>query len=185
MGNQLTDLAAKGMEKAKGVKATFKGFEGIFKRLTEEHGEAGALLKRVAKSDDPEVRADIWPKLRHALLAHEHGEMNILYPELRNHELTRELASEHDEEARAMESLIERIDDCAYDSDEWKTMAQQLLEMVAHHVEEEEGTYFPQAQEVLGEARASALKDAYCQAKPDGETSEGAAGREGRARRSS
>ncbi|MEZ4233951.1 MAG: hemerythrin domain-containing protein [Polyangiaceae bacterium] len=166
MEHRITEIAAKGAEKIKAVKSDLKGFEGIFKTLTEEHGLAHTLLRRVSTTVDPQVRADIWPKLRTALMAHEEGEMTILYRALRQRAETRALAEDHDALVQDLDTLIERIDGCAYQDPEWQTFAATLLQLLEHHIQQEESTFFPRAQAALGNERAEELNELYCRQKP-------------------
>ncbi|MEZ4233950.1 MAG: hemerythrin domain-containing protein [Polyangiaceae bacterium] len=170
MEHRITELAAKGLGKAKAFKADIQGFRGIFKTLTEEHGQAAVLLKRVVNTPDPKVRLDLWPKLRFQLLAHEHAEVNVLYPVLREEPKTRALAEEHDAQARDLEAVIGRLDRCSVHDPEWHAIAATLQQLVERHVSEEEGKFFPQAQAALGAQRAMELNDFYFQGKPEAET---------------
>src|SRR5262245_11583156 len=101
---KMDDMISKGVGKAKGVKARMQGLKGIFKTLAEEHGEVSVLLKRASTTSDPEVRKELFPKIRKALLAHEQGEVHVLYTTLRQYDETRGLADHHDEEATELES---------------------------------------------------------------------------------
>ncbi|MEZ4233956.1 MAG: hemerythrin domain-containing protein [Polyangiaceae bacterium] len=136
-------------------------FTGIFETLMKEHREAVELLERVARSGDPKERERLWPRLRNALLAHEHTEVDVLYPLLRKHVETREIAQRHDAEARDLEMLIERLDNRAFDHDEWQASAATLLQLLDHHVREEETEFFPRAKALLGPERVAELNDAY------------------------
>ncbi len=61
MPNTFEKAASKTMGAVKVVKATFKGLDGVFKKLMEEHGEVSALIMRVSASSDSSVRADSLP----------------------------------------------------------------------------------------------------------------------------
>ncbi len=88
--------ASEAMGAVKVVKAAFKGLKGVFATAMKQHGQATAILKRIHGSSDVEVRRALWPKLRGELVSHEHAEMKVIYPELRNHAETRDLADRHD-----------------------------------------------------------------------------------------
>ncbi|MCA9646274.1 MAG: hemerythrin domain-containing protein [Polyangiaceae bacterium] len=161
MEHRIAEIASKGAQKVKAVKSDLKGFKGIFKTLTEEHGEAHSLLKHVANTHDPKVRAEIWPKLRSTLHAHEEGEMTLLYPLLRQQPETRALADDHDALVNDLDTVIERLDVCSYEDAEWQTFAATLLQLLEHHIRQEETKLFPEAQAALGYERAEALDSAY------------------------
>lgn len=170
MEHRISEVAAKGADTIEAVKSDLKGFEGIFRSLTEEHGQARELLKRVVSTRDPNVRAELWPQLRFELLAHEHGEVNVLYPVLRKDPATRELAEDHDAQARDLETVILRLDECSVTDPAWHSFAATLQQLVERHVTEEESKFFPAAQAALGYERARELGESYRQQKPEAET---------------
>jgi hypothetical protein len=155
MAKRVDELMSEGMGKLKGITARLSGLVGVFKTLSEQHGEAGALLRRI--KDDPNKRAELWPTAREALLSHEHGELDAVYPELSLHAETRPLALEHAREADELAATIEQIDALPFDSLAWEDTFDSLVAKVEMHVEEEEKTIFPRAQKVIGDARAHAL----------------------------
>lgn len=161
MPSTTDNLLAKGMEAVKEVKATLEGFHGVFRTLTEQHGEVTAMLKRVQKDNDK--RDELWPKIRQELLSHERGEVRVLYPELRKFDATRDLADEHDMEADELENKIAEID--AAPIGEFGRVFDELVDLVEQHVKLEESTIFPKADDVLGEDRARALDDEFLAAK--------------------
>ncbi len=159
MPNRIDELMSEGMGKVKGVKARLSGLVGVFKTLSEQHGEAGALLQRMKA--DANKRVELWPEARHALITHEHAERGAVYPELSLHIETRPLAVEHNREADELEATIAQIDGLAMDSIAWEDAFDSLIAKVEQHVEEEEKTIFPRAQKVIGEDRARALEPIF------------------------
>ncbi len=157
MPSSIESAASKVMGAAKDVKATFKGLTGVFKHLMEEHGKVGALLKRVSGSSDEKVRAELYPTIRHELLAHERGELAVVYPAIARYPETRGIANQHETEARTLESTIAAIDALSYNDPSWGPAFERLVKLVEEHVEEEESDFFPKAQDVLGENEAKAL----------------------------
>jgi hemerythrin superfamily protein len=151
------------MGAVKAVKATLKGFTGVFKTLTEQHGQVAGLLTRVTK--DPAKRADLWPKIRIELLSHERAELDVVYPELANYDATRTMAQRHQREADELEATIQAVDNAPYDSDVWGTRFEHMVGLVKQHVAEEEGEIFPAAQKVVGAQRARELDEDFLAAK--------------------
>lgn len=156
MPNRVDSMLSQGMGKVKAVKARLKGLVGVFKTLTEQHGEVTALLQRARTSEDK--FRDLWPEIKRELKSHEQAETAEVIPELRAHEATRALAEHHDAEARVLDALIAQIDEMANGSDERKELYQKLIDTVVHHAKEEEGDLFPKAQEAIGKDRAEALE---------------------------
>jgi hemerythrin superfamily protein len=164
MANTIEEMASKTLAATKATKARLKGLTGIFAQLMEEHGEVSALMSRVKMSSDPEVRRRLFPEIRANLLAHEKGELTVLYPVLRQFAQTRHIAETHDSEASMLESLIETVHSTAVDSPRWQDAYERLVAQVQHHVTEEENEWFPMAHEVLSE-RAAQLRDEYVRVK--------------------
>ena len=163
MPNRMDSIISKGTGAVKGAEARLRGLVGVFKVLSEEHGEAGALLKRVKR--DPAKRAELWPKIRQELVSHEKAELREVYPVLREHEQTRALADRHEAEAGQLSALIDRIHATEMASAEWGSLFDQLVDQVEQHVKEEEGEFFPKAQQVIGAARAKELEPRFLAAK--------------------
>jgi hypothetical protein len=155
MPNRVDEFMSEGAAKMKGLKARLSGLVGVFQTLSEQHTEAGVLLKRI--KGDASKRADLWPKVREALLSHEHGELDAVYPELSLHQQTRDLVLEHHRQAGELDATIEQIDGLAMDSIAWEDAFDSLVAKVEQHVELEEKTIFPEAQKVIGHDRARAL----------------------------
>jgi hemerythrin superfamily protein len=130
------------------TRAPRETFVGVFATLAQQHAEASAMLEEV--TDDVENRMARWPAIREALVAHERGEVRELYPELRARDETRDLADHHDDEARDLDDLIDRIERTAINSEAWGALFTTLVDMVTRHVAEEEESIFPHAQRVLG-----------------------------------
>ena len=150
MPTAIDSTGSKLMGAAKDIKATFKGLTGVFKHLMEEHGKVGALLKRVKASSEESVRAELYPTIRKELLAHEKGEVLVVYPALTQFAETARIAA---------------VDALAFSDVSWGPTFERLVKLVEAHVQEEEGEFFPKAQEVLGEDQAKALLPRFEQAK--------------------
>lgn len=159
MPSSMDTMIAKGTGAVKSVEARLHGLTGVFKTLAEQHGEVGALLKRVKA--DADKRADLWPKIRMELISHEKGELREVYPVLRELPETRALADRHEAEASELSSLIDRINMTPTASEEWGRFFEQLVTMVESHVEEEENDIFPQAQKAIGPDRAKELEPKF------------------------
>ncbi|HEY0195721.1 MAG TPA: hemerythrin domain-containing protein [Kofleriaceae bacterium] len=163
MPTSIDKLISKGTGVAHSIDARLHGLTGVFRVLAEQHGEAGALLKRIKA--DPDKRTDLWPTVRQELTSHEKGELAEVYPVLRQFAETRELAEQHDREAGELSQLIEKIDQTSPSSGDWNRFFEQLVDMVEHHVEEEERDIFPRAQQVIGADRAKELEPRFLAAK--------------------
>ena len=165
MANPIAQIEAKTIGTAKAIKAGFNGLRGVFLHLAEEHGEVGALMKRVSKSPDPEVRREHYPHIRAELQSHERGELATVYTMLGNYLATRDLAAAHKLGSQQLEEAIATVDTLDYADPAWGPAFQRLFLLVQQHVAEEENDFFPQAQKILGEGETTALVDRYETAK--------------------
>jgi hypothetical protein len=161
MPNRIEKAASEVMGAVKSAKATAKGLTGVFRELMREHGEASALLSRIRKSSDPAVRGELFPILREKLLAHEKGEMTVVYPGFLANTQLESYAAIHDQDAGSIERSIGGLGVMAYDSAEWGQAFDALANAVELHVKEEENEYFPAAQRILGKQAAEEMRSRY------------------------
>lgn len=168
MPNNVDKVMSGIMGAAKDIKAGFKGLTGVFMHLMEEHGRVGALIKRAAKSDDEAVRAELYPTIRKELLAHEKGELKVVYPALANLPGVSSIELTHAREASELEIALADVDALAFSDPAWGPAFQRLADLVDLHVAHEESDFFPQAQQALGEERAKRLLPEFEAAKKQG-----------------
>jgi hemerythrin superfamily protein len=161
--NRMDATLSHGMGKVKAIKARLSGLVGVFKTLSEQHGEVAMLLERARSSNEKFVQ--LWPTIRRELLSHEKAELREVYPMLRTREATRPLAQEHDLEAQEMEQLIAAVDALPVAAPERTEVYNRLVKAVVEHAREEEAEIFPRAQEAIGKAQAEALEATFLAAK--------------------
>lgn len=159
MATPMDQIISKGAGVAHELKARMDGLVGVFLTLAEQHGEAGALLKR-AKADESK-RPALWPTIRAALRSHEQGELREVYPVLREYPELKAFADRHDTEASRLSQTIDQMDRLDPVSPRFATLLDELIGLVEAHVAEEEGQIFPASQNVIGEARAKALEPKF------------------------
>lgn len=159
MPNRMDSMLSTGMGKMKAVKAGLKGLVGVFRTLTEQHGEVAVLLERAKASN--EKFTELWPFLKKELISHEKAEVRELYPYLRIYPETRALADHHDAEAGKLEWLIAKIDELPIGAQERRDRYDELVEMVVHHASEEESEIFAKAQDCMGKDLARQVDAKY------------------------
>src|SRR5260221_1058901 len=130
MPNSVDKIASGVMGAAKDLKAGFKGLTGVFMHLMEEHGKVGALIKRVGLSSDEGVRAKLFPTIRRQLLAHEKGEMKVVYPALAEFPETAAIAAEHANHATEIEAAIAELDSLPFGAAGWPSAFERLEMLV-------------------------------------------------------
>ncbi len=141
-----------------GVRAGRTGLVGVFRTLSEQHGEAGALCDRIKKH--PEKRHHLWQQLRVSLLSHEKAELLEVFPVIRRHG-GEAIADHHEAEATQLEQMIIQLDAMDYHESEWMPMFAQITSSVLQHAHEEERDLFPEAQRLIGEPLAKELDRIY------------------------
>ncbi len=161
MPNRMEEAMSKGAGKVKAATARLKGLTGVFNHLAEEHTEANSLLKRAKSAEDPAKQQDIWLKLRKELLSHEQAEMSEVYPELERHAATRQLVAHHNREAEQLERAIAQVDQAAYGTEAWHARLEALEQLLKEHVEKEEQSFFPKAQEALDQETIRDLQQRF------------------------
>lgn len=150
MPNGIEKAASEVMGAVKSAKARLEGLTGVLQHLAREHGEVTALLLRVKASRDPKVRAELFPKIRAELLSHEKAELTNVYPVFREQPALAAFAEEHDNEAGELEAAIALVTATAYEDGVWQSRFEDLIALVTRHVQEEEGEWFPAAEDALG-----------------------------------
>lgn len=136
-------------------------FVGVFRTLVQQHQEAMELLSRVKLSRQPAERSKLWRAARKELLSHDRAEVKIVYAALESRDSYEDIAEEHEEAVQSLETAVDRIDGMDHAAEEWELRISSLIDLVTAHVQDEERSYFPQAQQALGAHQADVLKSDY------------------------
>jgi hemerythrin-like domain-containing protein len=123
--------------------------------LKDDHKRMKKLLNEVEETNRSEAqrRRELYRQIRSELKLHERMEETLLYPELKQHEETREITLEGFEEHHAANLILDELCDVPVGDETWGPKAKVLKEMIEHHIEEEEGEMFKGAKRVLGKER--------------------------------
>jgi hemerythrin superfamily protein len=117
--------------------------------LREDHKEVEALFKKLEKDD-----LTVVPDICAALTQHAFIEEQVFYPAVRREvDDTLDEVLEAIEEHHVVKMLIGELEGLSPSDGTYKAKATVLMEMVRHHVEEEEGEMFPQVRDALGRKR--------------------------------
>ncbi len=112
-----------------------------------------------------EVRRHLFPDIRRELLAHEKGELQVVYPAFRRHPELVQIADAHQSEASQLEQIINELTVTDYADASWGRVFDRLVDLVMHHATEEENQYFPKAARVMGDEEPNVLEKQYLDAK--------------------
>lgn len=132
----------------------------VFEHLIDEHDQAKQLMEQL--KEKPAKRE--FEQLSKALEQHMGGEEKVVYkamdkyPELHMHVL--ESIEEH-KVARRVMGEIGRMEP---KDEKWQAKFKVLKEAIEHHIEEEEGTIFPQAQQLMEPQMTEELDTKYTEA---------------------
>jgi hemerythrin superfamily protein len=130
----------------------------ILEHLKKEHGEVTGLLQKVLRAKDAEQRAELFEKMKTALVAHSKAEEELFYPLLEEDSKSKPDALKCYVEHGIVEQMLaelEEMEDKA--GEEWTARCSVLKELVQHHAEEEERQIFKDARSVLGAGRLKEL----------------------------
>jgi hypothetical protein len=124
--------------------------------LKQQHEEVKAIFKRLEDADGAAEQKELFEELASNLVAHDAIERQIFYPACEQAMgLTDELG-----EALVEHGLVEFMlyeADQARGKKDFKFKWTVLQEALEHHIEEEEGEFFPKAKKALGDERLEAL----------------------------
>jgi hemerythrin superfamily protein len=150
-------IASEVMGAVKATKGKVVGLTGVFAHLAREHGKVTGLLLRLKASSDPELRSELFPKIRTQLLSHEKGELAEVFPVLAEHAELAAFAEEHRRDAKKLETLIDDLSKTAPTEKVWSRRLADLIENVSQHAVEEENDFFPKASRVLGNKKTEQM----------------------------
>jgi len=128
------------------------GGADIYERLKQDHLEVKQMLERLNGGDGS--AEPTFEQLFQELTAHSRAEEKVLYETLKKQESSKEVALEGYEEHHASDTFLAEMAKGKAGSDEWKAKAKVLMEVVEHHVTDEEGELFQKAREVIDEKQA-------------------------------
>ena len=122
--------------------------------LMQDHKEASSMMDQLEMADKGDRSAkDTFVQLKEALTLHTQMEEQIFYPALKNFDETRDMIPESFEEHQEVKDLLEEMTSINPGSDEFMDKLTELRDAIEHHVEEEEGEMFPNAEKLLGQSR--------------------------------
>ena len=123
----------------------------IFDLLKQDHKKVQTLFKDIEKVGDSGggSKKQMFAEVKQELDLHAQIEEALLYPALKQHDETKDLALEGVEEHKQVKTLLSEIDKMPTANDKWDAKFTVLVEDVEHHVEEEESELFKKAKKVL------------------------------------
>lgn len=121
------------------------------KLLKDDHDKVKKLLQEGDSTTERAVktRAELFAKIKSELQVHEAIEEEVLYPALKEHAATKEIALEAYEEHHVVDVIVGELEATPVDDEAWAAKFTVMKENLEHHIEEEEDEMFKQARKVM------------------------------------
>ncbi len=131
----------------------------IFEVLSRDHRTVANLLAQLEalSDDDPDERDDLFTEVQERLLAHSSAEDEVVYARFARLEQLADAIREARREHVRVEHLLDEIEDLDSEDPEWIIKVVVLKELVARHVDAEEGLIFELARQEIDAAESSRL----------------------------
>lgn len=125
--------------------------ENLLKQLKQDHQEVESIFKKLLQTEDSAQREQLIDQLQMELIPHMKSEEKVIYPALKTAGDTevKEDALEAIEEHHAAEMVLRELIRLNPSDERFKAKCQVLMEMVQHHVQEEEKKVFKDIKEKL------------------------------------
>ncbi|MDP8905751.1 MAG: hemerythrin domain-containing protein [Chloroflexota bacterium] len=121
--------------------------------LKEDHDRVKKMLAEGEQTTEraEKTRGDLFSRLKHDLEIHERMEEEILYPALKQHGESREIALEGFEEHHIVDTILSELEQTATTDETWTAKFKVAKENLEHHIEEEEGEMFKTTRQLFSD----------------------------------
>jgi hemerythrin superfamily protein len=135
----------------------------IYDELKNDHDAVKEMMTRIEEmsSRASTSKVKLFEEMKTALTAHVRAEEKVFYDAIKREKTAHDAALEGYEEHHLADLLMREISRLAPSDEKWKAKFTVLKENVEHHVEEEEGEIWAKAREILDEAKAQELSEAF------------------------
>ncbi len=123
------------------------------KLLKQDHEMVKKMLAEGEATTEraDKTRTELFARLKSELEIHERIEEEVLYPALRDHPKSKEIAYEAYEEHHVVDEILAELEITPTSRPEWGAKFKVAKENLEHHIEEEEGEMFPKARQILSD----------------------------------
>lgn len=123
----------------------------IIKLLKEDHRLVDHFFEQISQTTEraEKTRQKLFAQVDKLLSSHLKIEETLFYPVLKEYEETRALAFQSIEEHAGAKELIHKLKNGDYSSEIWTARFKFLVEIVRHHVKEEEKMIFPKVNKTI------------------------------------
>jgi hemerythrin-like domain-containing protein len=143
----------------------------IFDILKKDHRIVQDLLEKMESSSDRarKTREQAYSKFKKEAMQHMYGEENTFYKFMLQHDEMKELVYEAIEEHRTVRLSLPDLDSKDVTDEQWKPILLVIAELVRHHINEEEGKIFEEAEQFIDEETDQRLVSEFQSAKQEAE----------------
>jgi hemerythrin superfamily protein len=136
-------------------------YQELFNTLKQDHKEVKSIFTQLKDSSQPSKRKELLEKLHEEIMPHMASEEKVLYPALKKSAEIREDALEALEEHHAAQLILKELIKMSPDDERFKAKVTVLMEMVDHHVEEEEDVIFKDVKKQFSSEEAGQLLESF------------------------
>ena len=123
--------------------------DSIYNLLKADHQTVREIFEQMESTGGQATRERLVTRLKLELLAHAEAEDTVFYKPLRIANDARDIILEAEEEHRVVTRLLGELERMSTDDEKWKARVTVLMELVEHHVQEEEGEIFKKAKAIF------------------------------------
>lgn len=139
----------------------------IYEILKKEHEEVKNMLAElISLKQDDEYRFVLVEEIKNALIPHARAEEATFYNTIRAVDADKSIVAHGYKEHMEAESLLRLLQVKDKTNLDWKATALKLQDALEHHISEEEGKIFTEAQKIFSQAEAESIGDAFLKLKP-------------------
>lgn len=139
----------------------------IYDLLKKDHDEVKTMLTElISLSQDDEYRFVLVEEIKNALIPHARAEEATFYNTIRAVDADKSIVAHGFKEHMEAESLLRLLQVKDKTNLDWKATARKLQEALEHHIAEEEGKIFSEAQNIFTTEEAESIGEAFSSLKP-------------------
>lgn len=139
----------------------------IYDILKKEHEEVKAMLTElISLKENDEYRFVLVEEIKNALLPHSRAEEATFYNTIRAVDADKSIVAHGYKEHMEAESLLRLLQVKDKTNLDWKATARKLQSALDHHIAEEEGKIFTEAQKIFTNEEAESIGEAFTSIKP-------------------
>jgi iron-sulfur cluster repair protein YtfE (RIC family) len=118
--------------------------------LKQDHEKMQGLFKETEGADNSRKK-QLFDQIDTELEIHAHIEETVFYPAIEKHEELKDMVAEARDEHAEVKMLLQEIEEPTSDMEGFNSTFTDLIESVAHHIEEEEGEMFVKVRELFND----------------------------------